>query len=239
MVDVTICCPSHRRAGSVSSFATFGDELLLCVAESEGPAYRAEHPEARIDVHPDAVVGITAKRNWMIEKYGSLFMVDDDGRRMVDMQTMEKLEPAQAVDVVQRAADTAEATGAYLFGLNQSSIPLHFFPGKPFRMSGEVTAGSWGLLEGHDLPLCPPSEMAVAEDIWFSAVNAWKHRKVFVDDRFNIPMKMGTNPGGCQDLRTQLAIDRTLEFLRQSFGDAITHNPSANVYPWRFRVGWK
>ncbi len=86
--------------------------------------------------------------------------------------------------------------------------------------------------------MCPVSQMAVAEDIWFSGVNAWKHRRVFVDNRFNVPMRMGTNEGGCFDQRTKPVIDRALRFMQDSFGVAVTHNPDAKVYPWRFRVPW-
>jgi hypothetical protein len=239
MSEVTIVCPTHGRAGEVTAFAIFGEELLLCVAESQAPAYREAHPQARLDVHPDSVVGLGPKMTWMYEKYGAMFRVDDDAHRMIDHTDSTRVEPAKAVGVVQRLADQAEQVGAYLFGLTSDENPMHFSPQSPFRVTGLVDGGKLGLLPGSQLWW--PEDIAFADDFWVSMLNAYHHRFCLVDERYCIATRVGQQ-GGLASVRTQDAIWTKAQFLRDSFGDACELKDKGDVtftYPWRGRVPWR
>ena len=51
---------------------------IICVAESQASLYREYNPECEIVTHPDNIIGLIPKRNWMARYFGELFMVDDD-----------------------------------------------------------------------------------------------------------------------------------------------------------------
>lgn len=239
-MDLTVVCPTHGRAGGVTAFETFGEDLLLCVAESQAPAYRAEHPNARIDVHPDTIVGLGPKMTWMYEKYGALFRVDDDAKQMLCHVDGSKVPQDEAVSVVERLADQAEQMGAYLFGLTSEVRPLYFAPQDPFTFTGHIDGGKMGLLPGSKLWW--PEDIAFADDFWINALNGHHHRFSLIDDRYAIPTPdAGVAKGGLASFRTTAGVWQKAEFLKDSFGDAVVlrdKNDSGFTYPWKLKVPW-
>jgi hypothetical protein len=156
---------------------------------------------------------------------------------------------------VHRLADQAQQMGCFLFGLSSEMIPHHFSPQAPFRTTGMVDGGKSGFLPGSKLWW--PEDIAFADDIWISALNAHEHRKCLIDDRYVVPT-MGANKGGLADVRTTAAIWRKASFLTNAFGEAIEirdepprdvvtgtrKNPKMDstsmsaTYPWRLRLPW-
>lgn len=51
---------------------------IICVSESEVAEYSEYNPGVEIVAHPDSVKGLPAKRNWMVNYFNELFMLDDD-----------------------------------------------------------------------------------------------------------------------------------------------------------------
>ncbi len=51
---------------------------IICVAESQADLYRQFNPECEIVTHPDDIIGLVPKRNWMAKHFGEIFMLDDD-----------------------------------------------------------------------------------------------------------------------------------------------------------------
>lgn len=77
MKDVKIVIPSHKRWSRVlTTSAVYG--AALCVEESQADLYRKCNPGIEIITHPDSVLGLTRKRDWMIRNIGDVFMLDDD-----------------------------------------------------------------------------------------------------------------------------------------------------------------
>lgn len=76
-----MCCkiviPSHKRHDKVVSKKLVNNPII-CVAKSQLELYKEYNPECEIVTHPNNIVGLIPKRNWMLEKFGELFMVDDD-----------------------------------------------------------------------------------------------------------------------------------------------------------------
>jgi hypothetical protein len=238
VADLTIVCPTHGRAGEVTAFECFGPDLLLCVAESQAPLYREAYPDARLDVHPDSVKGLGPKMTWMAAKYGAFFRIDDDGRQMIDHTDGSRVPPERAVELARRLADTAEAMGAYLFGMTSEVRPLYFNPQTPLRMTGVIDGGKSGFLPGSKLWW--PDDVGFADDFWISALNAYHHRFCLIDDRLCIPTQVGQK-GGLAAIRTERAIWAKAEVLKAAFGDAVVLKDKADAgftYPWRLKVPW-
>jgi hypothetical protein len=238
--EVTIVCPTHGRAGEVTSFATFGPGLLLCVAESQAPAYRAAYPDARLDVHPDSVKGLGLKVIWMAEKYGSFFRVDDDADRMIDHTQDCKIDDtAKARDLVYRLADQARDMGAFMFGFTELVRPVYYSGHAPFRLTGLIEGGKCGFLEGHSIWW--PEHISFVDDFWASALNAYHHRFCLVDMRYAIPTQVG-QLGGLAGHRTTSQIWEKADFLRTAFGEAVELSDREtfdDTYPWRLRLPWR
>ncbi len=74
---VPIVMPTHGRAGRVTTHRVI-DGVILCVAEEQEAVYRAAYPDLEIVVHPDTVRPLSVKRQWILDHFGDVFMVDDD-----------------------------------------------------------------------------------------------------------------------------------------------------------------
>ena len=74
-MPLKIVIPSHKRHDAVFSKKLVTDPII-CVAESQAEQYRQYNPDCEIVAHPDDVVGLIPKRNWMAEYFGDLFMLE-------------------------------------------------------------------------------------------------------------------------------------------------------------------
>jgi hypothetical protein len=240
MPDVQIVCPSHGRAGEVTAFRTFGPDLLLCVAQSQLPAYREAYPEGRFDVHPDSVKGLGPKVTWMREKYGDCFFrVDDDADYMIDQMASEKItDPRKARALVYRLADQAEQMGCFLYGFTELARPVYYSGHQPFKLSGLIEGGKIGFLPGSRLWW--PDELPWLEDAWLAALNAHYHRFCLIDMRYCLPTLVGQK-GGLAAHRTVKRVFEMGDYLRNAFGSAIEMIPVEKwdgSYPYRLRIPW-
>ena len=77
MSNLKIVIPSHKRHDRVFAKKLVNNPII-CVAESQADLYRQYNPECEIVTHPDDVIGLIPKRNWMARHFGDLMMLDDD-----------------------------------------------------------------------------------------------------------------------------------------------------------------
>lgn len=234
-----IACPTHGRAGEVTTFKTFGDDLLLVVAESQLEAYKDAHPHARFDVHPDSVKGLGPKVRWMLDKYGPMFRVDDDADYIIDHADGSKVtRPQIARDLVYRLADMAEDMGCFLYGFTELAKPLYFSGHRPYKLSGLIEGGKIGFIPGSKLWW--PEDQPWLEDAWLAALNAYHHRFCLIDQRYCLPTLVGQK-GGLANARTMRRVWKMGEFLQTQFGDAIEMIPADKwdgSYPYRLKIPW-
>lgn len=76
-MQLRIVIPSHKRHDRVFAKKLVNDPII-CVAESQADLYRQFNPDCEIVTHPDDVVGLIPKRNWMAKHFGNLFMLDGE-----------------------------------------------------------------------------------------------------------------------------------------------------------------
>ena len=223
-IEIAVVCPSHKRAERVLAKNVVAG-LKICVPESQREEYEKHNPECEIVTHPDTVLGLSLKRQWIYEHWGNVFMVDDDvtgfDRVYVEPGEVSAVDPVTAHDIIQFAGNMAGMVGAKLFGFTDKPNPVMYRGFKPWSLTGYVTGCAIGLLEGGKFSFSPKA--VAVEDYYISGLNAYFHRRAFIDRRFNFKQKdtfMGV--GGLADFRTEESEKQDTLFLRKLFGSAIT-----------------
>lgn len=222
-MEVKVVIPSHRRWDRVLTTMAV-DKAILCVAESQRSLYEKCNKGVEIVTHPDSVIGLARKRDWIIKHFKNVFMLDDDveclSRIYVGKGEPTTVEPDEAYDLIQATAHAAHEAGAYLFGFSSSPAPISYDAFNPIRLSGYVTGCAHGVLEGSKLWYNP--DIICNEDYWISLLNAHHHRLLWKDTRFYWKQKdTFVNRGGLAEFRNLEAEERDFHLLRQVFGDVV------------------
>lgn len=222
-MEVKVVIPSHRRWDRVLTTMAV-DNAILCVAESQRSLYEKCNKGVEIVTHPDSVIGLARKRDWIIKHFKNVFMLDDDveglSRIYVGKGEPTTVEPDEAYDLIQATAHAAHEAGAYLFGFSSSPAPISYDAFNPIRLSGYVTGCAHGVLEGSKLWYNP--DIICNEDYWISLLNAHHHRLLWKDTRFYWKQKdTFVNRGGLAEFRNLEAEERDFHLLRQVFGEVV------------------
>jgi hypothetical protein len=238
-MECTKIIPSHKRAGSVTTTRVVSG-CILCVAESQAQDYAAMNPGTEIVTHPDDVIGINAKRQWILDRWGSgpLMMLDDDilsFRRMYrppdrDYPRKSTVPPDLVSEIIDRAAETCAEFGAKLFGFASHCNPQTYQPLRPFGLGGYIPGGCIGFLVGHGLHF--PAEVTFPGcDYWICALNAHLNRIAWIDRRYAFEFrKTYDNPGGMAEFRGGDGEERGREWLVEMFGSSVIGIPQKT--PW-------
>lgn len=209
--------------------------VILCVPECELSVYREYNSECEVIAHPDSIDTLSKKRNWIIQKFGSVFMMDDDVKAITRLYEINprfsKCTPDDAYRVIQSTADAAKQAGAYLFGFNQSPQTLHFNPFAPIQLKGFVNGCAIGILQGGGLYF---NESIVGKnDFFITLLNAYKNRYCWKDNRYGTIQSFANNVGGLSKKRTKQTEREDALILRKLFGEAVqrkkTDNKSARL----------
>ncbi|MEZ0607856.1 hypothetical protein ACAW74_05030 [Fibrella sp. WM1] len=223
MESCKIVIPSHKRATRVRTSAVV-ENTIICVPDAQADDYRRNNPGCEIVTHPDSVIGLARKRDWIIRHFGSVFMLDDD---IASMQRVyaepgepSKVDPATAYAIIQATADACRQAGAYLFSFSHVPAPVLYNPMAPIDLAGYHTGCAHGVLSGSKLWYSP--EIKVNEDYWISCLNAYEHRLSWKDTRFYFAQKETfVNPGGLSEFRNVDAEQHDFELLQRVFGSDI------------------
>lgn len=239
MGEVKIVCPSHHRADRLKTDKAVANPIVV-VEESQEDEYRKHNPDVEIVTHPDSVRGISAKRQWMYEFFGDFFMMDDDISHVVylggDSGKAEKLTPDEVRAEIIRLHDCAEDLGIILYGFGILPNPTFYEPQQPFKLTGNINGGAFGMRPSKHLYFHP--DLVVFDDMWISGLNAYYHRKILKDNRFQlVTAAMNVNPGGMAHERTTKTTRESLELLRQHFGPALKETDKSEAFltlevPW-------
>ena len=222
-VEIKIVIPSMGRADRVRTKNCI-KHAILCVPESEAEAYAEHNPGMEILTHPDSLKGLTMKRQFILERCGNHYQIDDDAKciKRVYQEKGEKeaLDPDEAYDVIQYIGNCAKLAGCYYFGIGKEVNPLAYNEFSPIALTGIIN-GSVGFIEGSKLYY---SKMAVlSEDYWMACYNAYLYRMCWIDKRFaEVGEPYAGNVGGCANYRTVAQEKADTLYLRQCFGDVIS-----------------
>ena len=228
---VQIVVPSHKRWSTLSTPYAI-DNCLVCIPESQLENYADEHPDIEFVTHPDSIKGISAKRQWIYEKFKNVYMADDDilyiKRNYTanglgvhpDMDTM--LTPEEAYHAVQHLAGIAIDAGIKMFGFNHAGNPKYYKPQEPFSLNKVIVGASLGLLWDSRLHFPLEDAGATCDDHYITLLNAYYNRINLVDNRYSMAyIPVETNTGGLGGIRTVEAEKNAYHFLREKFGKAV------------------
>jgi len=213
-------------------------------SRKSGKDYKHFNPNTPLIVHPDDVRGLTAKIKWVYDLYPNVVMLDDDlnkfNRNFVD----DTFELGQHVDdpdlvyeIIQHTGWIAEQMKVKLFGFAANAVPVTYQSHNPYKLSGFVIGGIFGLLEGFRLDIMPEDSTAAC-DYFISGISAYFERKCLLNNRYAVTSKEGTfkSKGGTADYRTPDTEKKDLQLLKEYFGDAIVRKKPSRVrkelYEW-------
>lgn len=226
---VKVVIPSHLRADRVLTLRRClpPDKVILCVAEDQEAEYREHNPGVEIVTHPTEMLGITPKRQWIHDKFGDVFMIDDDIDCFQHFEHSNgekacKVAPDVAYALIQRLAENTRDLGLYLFGFSPYPDVKSYIPLRPFHLTCLALGGSFGILKGSGLWW--NTDIVTKDDYWITLLNAHKHRIGLVDLRYAVTTPQSKDfkaVGGCGAIRTSTSEANDTRILRKHFGDAV------------------
>lgn len=220
-----IVIPSHKRPDKVSSVNVVNN-AIICVAEDQVDAYRIHNPNSEIVGHPSDMIGISKKRNWILDKFGDVFMMDDDIKRVrrCYLPDGEKRPHPNADEVTSLLHDTyhmVKDAGIQLWGFSKTGRSLHYPVNKPISMNGFIQGCALGVMKSENLRF-PDLDSMTGEDEFIALINAHYNRKMWIDRRFYFEFNTSnTNVGGCEDIRNVDSSKQSYIYLKKNFGNAI------------------
>lgn len=239
---IKVIIASHKRAERITTHKKVANSII-CIPESQLSEY-IEHVGRDVEIvtHPDSVIGLSWKRQWMYEHFGNAFHLDDDLMFMKRIYTErgepEKLTPDEIYKVIQATARAAKSAGAYLFGFNTSGKPFTYQSLQPIQVSGYVNTCAFGLLTGSKLFFRP--EQRYQEDYWICGLNAHYHRKIWRDNRYYFHYgETWTGTGGLAEFRNFETLEKILKELQQCFGDDVIHVRKMGTINHPFQINFK
>lgn len=223
MTDVATVCMSYQRAGRIRTHLAVRP-LILCVTESEADAYAKAYPDNEIVAHPDDVKGFCPTRNWVFDRFGDVFVMDDDlteMRRVYDPDQKPHMTAEEAYDAIQATAYVARQAGAKLWGFANYTMSYAYDVFQPFKTTGLVNGMSQGLFADSDMRL-PNDPYLFGSDYFLAGLNAYKYRYIWVETRFGFyQVKTFRNEGGLSGFRTLERERLSVEFLQRQFGSDV------------------
>lgn len=225
-MSLNIVIPSYKRPERVITKKLVTNPIL-CVSKSEKDVYAEMNPELEIVTHPDSVKGLPAKRNWMVNHFKELFMLDDDIYQVKpcyfpnDISAANILNPDLVRKIIEKLFTIAKMLDIHLFGFNKNQQPLMYKPDKPYVLNERVTGCSYGVIKSENTFW--PDDLILKEDFWISGYVKYKERLVLIDKRISfIQQDTFVNPGGLSEYRnTDRELDAMLR-IKKYFGDCVT-----------------
>lgn len=230
-MSIPIVIPSHKRHDRV-----FAKRLVLnpiiCVAESQADLYRQYNPDCEIVAHPDDVIGLIPKRNWMARHFGELFMIDDDVHAVKNL-VVEKGEPGvirdpeKVTEIINSLYELACMLDVHLFGFTSRISPVMYDESGFYSLSKMITGCSYGVR--YNKNVWWNEEIKLKEDFWISCYMKYKERRILTDLRYNFSQKSTfVNAGGLAAFRNQEEERRSILFIKKNFGDSIQLKGATN-----------
>lgn len=227
MSKISIVCPSKGRCDNVRTLS-FIPNLILVVPHNEVEDYKEHYPDTEVIGTPENIRGITPTRQWILDKFDEVFMIDDDvmqvRKNYVFGKDVEPMidDPEMIEEIINDTAYITKEIGAKVFSFSKIRNPLEYISFKPIVHTGYMNASFCGFIKDHGLSY--DLNLNEGEDHYISCLNMYKHRYCLIDNRYSfITDKNFAAIGGCNDYRTRESMIKNTMYLREKFGEAIAY----------------
>ena len=181
-----VVCLSRNGANRLSTTSLLPNATLV-VPETQYEDYLKSHSKSSLVCMPDSN-SEAESRNWIRENFDDdwlIMLVDDiESLRRVyvgkDGQETRISDEGLVMEILSRTCDSAEAAGCKLFGFSESHKTMDFDLYNPIKLSGYVSAHAFGIRKDCEVKF----QHDFLEGHWLSAMNAFLHRKAWIDTRF-------------------------------------------------------
>jgi len=206
---------SRSRPRAITSHRLFPTATLV-LPESEIEAYGHVPLPEKVTI-PDSVSGVSAVRNWIVQRFPeeAIVMLDDDITACVCMVSLRcrKLSPDETLAMLENSAYCARGAGARLFGWHQRSDPRLLQRNDPFGINHWV-GGAVGVIgkepKWDELLKCKC-------DIDASLTEMMVNRLVWNEARFCFVQERDKNLGGNSLFRSAERIAAEKRYLKSKW----------------------
>lgn len=230
-MSVKIVIPSQGRAEIMTTQKIVPkSDTIICVPESEKDLYKSLHPDNQIVCHPDSVVGISNKRQWILKEIGPCTMIDDDIIGLTTLHTLKPrkiTEPEEVYSIIENLQTLAEDLGIKTFGVNTIGNPKFFNASKCFTHTEKFYCilGFTGISED-DFDYFPSGEehnRTLKSDDYSYLINLFYNRKSVLDTRYAVLLNKDNKllETGCNTYRDEECFKESALFMKQCFGDSV------------------
>ena len=227
-MELKIVIPSHKRADRVIT-TRYVAGCVICIPKSQESEYK-ELNDCELITHPDSIKGLSAKRQWIYEKFGDVFMIDDDSTGMYRLyieplvagqeREKERVDAETARELIKGVYEVSKEIGAYLYGFAPNKDQRNYDTFAPLSLKGYLGGVAFGLNRGSKLKF--DNDNATGSDYWISLLNAYYPRYCFRDMRFGFGQKNTfKSAGGLAEYRSMAVEKKNYIWLKKMFGSAI------------------
>ncbi|MFW6145450.1 MAG: hypothetical protein ACOC4Y_01495 [bacterium] len=224
-MSLPIIIPSHNRPLNLKTHKKV-EGCIVCIPEAQYEDYKRHKDDVEIITHPDDIIGLSAKRQWIWEKFGDHFEIDDDllyVRRLylpAGSERKHQVDPHTAKLWINDLYMLAKEMDVKLFGFSPTSHPMVYNGDKPFEFNKFIRGGTLGLIWDEKLWF-PKWPHFTGEDSWINLLNAYHYRKGLLDMRLSFYFdKEHSNHGGCSEYRSPDTLWEDYVILRKYFGES-------------------
>ena len=197
----------------------FPDWVEVLVPDDEEALYKAKVKNPILTI-PAEVKGLGEVRNWVLEHFSEeiVVMIDDDIARLYCLtgeRSLEISDPDEVVQVVINTAVMAKDLGIHVFGFSQTDI-RKYNGTEPFTLASWV-GGVIGVI-GRKYTFRKDKYKV---DIDYCLQNLLVDRILWQDNRYLFSQKRDNNKGGNSLFRTETDFNKSVQSLKDKWGDNI------------------
>jgi hypothetical protein len=222
-MTMKVVIATHMRPKICRDYsATLIPSALISVAQGQVKDYvDAGNNKSKMLIHPDDMIGLCKKRNWILRNVTDevVVMIDDDianVRSLVGERPRVIKDEASILRIFNNSCEIAKVVGAHLFGYNQSWDIKKYAPFVPFSFIG-YPAGVHGII-GREVWY--DENNMLHDDVDYALQQIEKYRVVWLDKRFGFccPVQTTRMPGRGQSYNSEQRDRQERAYLKQKWG---------------------
>ena len=223
-LKLIVAIPSMWRPDRVHTKGIFPSADVV-VPESQVEAYSKNY--SNVVWHPDTVLGIVAKRNWILDYYFNLwydcvYMIDDDMKKFGNLQSSKYTyikDEKRIMNIIYNTMITANDLWTNMFTFNTRLDYRKYEAYKEFAFSTSWKWWQYGIM---NTGMRFDERIQLHEDIDFSLQVIHKYRFIYRDMRYGYVFdKTFGNPGWCSLIRNTEKLEKSAKVMEKKWWRAV------------------